>query len=90
MSATDLEIIRLYGRLLTKRQLEVLRIMAAHPDDDEGELVYERGRGYLGDDPVAPRTLTALLRACAISLDSLSGQVERYHINETGRALVAA
>jgi len=90
VSATDLEIIRLCGRLLSKRQLEVLRIMAAHPDDDEGELVYERGCAFLGDERVAPRTVTALLRACAISDTAWGGGIERYRINETGRALVAA
>ena len=79
------------GAALTPRQREVLAIMAAHPDDDAGELVYERGAGYLDDEPVAPRTVFALLRACAISLDSTSevGGIERYRINETGRGILA-
>ncbi len=77
---------------LTKRQREVLQVMAADADGDDGELVYERGEGgWLGLDRVAPRTVFALLRACAISLDGSYGQagVERYRINETGRQLIA-
>ena len=77
--------------MLTRRQLSVLVTMVAHPDDDEGELVYERGIGYLGDERIAPRTVFALLRAGAISLDSTStvGGVERYRINSTGRHYLA-
>ncbi len=79
---------------LTRRQAEVLRIMAADPDGDDGELVYERGEGWIGLDRVAPRTVFALLRACAISLDGGGtggdGCLERYRINETGRPLIGA
>ncbi len=76
--------------MLIRRQLEILEIMAYHEDDDKGELVYERGRGYLGDAPVAARTVFALLRLCAISLqtNSVVGGFERYRINETGRAIL--
>lgn len=75
--------------LLTRRQHEILCTMAAHPDDDEGELVYERGKGFLGDDPVAARTVFALLRLCAISLEGGEvGGFERYRINETGLGLL--
>jgi hypothetical protein len=75
---------------LTLRQREILETMARHPFDDEGELVYETGVGYLGDDRVSPRTVFALLRICAISLerDSKVGGFERYRINETGRSYV--
>ena len=74
---------------LTKRQREILAQMAAHSDDDDGELVYERGRGFLGNDPVAARTVFALLRLCAISLEGGEvGGFERYRINETGQALL--
>ena len=70
-----------------------MKIMAADPDGDDGELVYECGEGWLGLDRVAPRTVFALLRACAISLDiggvGGDGCLERYRINETGRALLA-
>jgi len=74
---------------LTKRQLELLAIMR---DADE-ELVYERGTGWVGDTRVSARTLFALLRACAISLDQYSAQpgegLERYTLNETGRNLLS-
>ena len=83
-----LALIAAYGAALTKRQREVLVTMAAHPDDDEGELVYERGAAFLGDERVAARPVNALLRACAIRADGEAGGVERYHINDTGRALV--
>jgi hypothetical protein len=71
---------------LTKRQLEVLTIMR----DEEEELVYERGTGYVGDSSVSGRTLFALLRCCAISAEvgSEPGGFERYTINETGRNLL--
>lgn len=76
--------------ILTKRQREILIQMRDHRDDDEGELVYERGVGYLGEEPVAARTIFALVRACAISIsqDSQVGGLERYTINETGIALI--
>ena len=81
-----------HARLLTPRQVEILTIMAAHPHDDEGELVYERGVAFLDLDRVAARTVFALLRLCAISNEDGDGKVggfERYRINETGRALLA-
>jgi len=73
--------------LLTKRQREILTILADHPDDDEGEIAYERGMAYLGDTRIAARTVFALIGLCAISLRSGNrsvGQCERYSINETG------
>lgn len=75
---------------LSKRQRQVLQVMADHRDEDAGELVYERGCGFLEDEPVAARTVFALLRLCAISLegDSRVGGLERYRINTTGLALL--
>ena len=70
---------------LTRRQLEVLRLMAQHRETEEGELIYQSGRGYVGDSPVSGRTVFQLLRACAISKDQFSDRAcERYHINGTG------
>ena len=73
---------------LTKRQLETLRVMR----DEEEELIYDHGVGYVGDTfVVGGRTVFALLRAMAISAESDSepGEgLERYHINDTGRALL--
>lgn len=74
-------------RLITKRQLEILRIMR----DDEEELVYYGGEAWLGNERVSSRSLFALLRVCAISLDTFSkvGAFERYHLNETGRSYIS-
>jgi hypothetical protein len=76
--------------MLTKRQIEALRIMYI----SEKELVYERGECYVGLEKFGSRTFFALLRACAVSHDSMSaeqgsGGMEIYTINETGRELLA-
>jgi hypothetical protein len=60
---------------------------------DEAELVYGGGlTAYLDHEHVAPRTVFALLRLCAISADQFGrrGQLERYTINGTGRQLLDA
>jgi hypothetical protein len=59
--------------------------------DEEEELVYERGQGFVGDSSVAPRTVFALLRLCALHAEhgSEPGGFERYSINETGTDLLA-
>ena len=71
---------------LTRRQLQILRMMR---DNDE-ELVYSKGQAYVDYEQVAPRTVFALLRAMAISMDQFSdvGKCERYTINETGLKLL--
>jgi hypothetical protein len=75
--------------IATKRQLEILKIMRDNKDNEDGELVYESGIGYVGLDRVSSRTVFALLRFCAISLDSVFGEkFERYHINESGEELL--
>jgi hypothetical protein len=75
--------------MLTKRQLEILKIMRDNADNEDGEIIYERGLGYIGLERIAPRTLFGLLRLAAISADSFqSGDVERYHINGTGKQLL--
>lgn len=73
---------------ITKRQLEILTVMRDRADDEFGELVYERGRGYVGFTTVAARTVFALLRLCAISACQCGTGIERYRINETGRHLL--
>ena len=89
----DLATIERFGRLLTRRQLEVLRLMRdreiADPGCDDAELVYERGQGFLDLDRVSGRTVFALIRACAIRREDMNGSFERYRINETGRGIVA-
>jgi hypothetical protein len=74
---------------LTKRQLEILRLMRDAGESEDGELCYEHGEGWLGSERVHRRTVFALLRACAISADQFNkGDMERYHINETGRQIL--
>ena len=87
-----LEEIHKRGRQLTKRQLEVLRIMSDNEHDPhEGIIVYERGDAYIGDTRIAARTVFALLRACAISELYDGGiHVEHYRINETGKNILKA
>jgi hypothetical protein len=76
---------------LSKRQLEVLRILRDNKDTEEGELVYERGIGYVGDSPVSAQTVFALLRLAALrpTDGSQIGCFERYTINSTGEKLLA-
>lgn len=73
--------------MLTKRQRGILQAMA---DDENCDIAYERGTAYVGDTRIAARTVFALMRMCAISLDGDSriGQFERYRINETGLQLL--
>lgn len=70
---------------LTKRQIAVLRKVKAG-----GDLVCERGCAYVGDERTSPRLIHALLRVCAVSMDSFSevGGFERYEINETGEEIL--
>jgi len=79
--------------VLTRRQHELLSILAEHRNCDhegcdKGELVYEKGIGYIDLEPVAARTVFTFLRLMVISLDGEVGAVERYHINETGEQLL--
>lgn len=70
---------------LTERQLHILRLMAGGED-----LVYEKGKGFVGDYEITERTLLALLQCCAISeqLGSVTGGFERYAINSTGKGIL--
>lgn len=77
---------------MTKRQAEILTLMAKGNDGDS-ELVYERGRGFVGYEAVAARTVFTFLRNMWIrGADGGSvkvGGVERYVISEEGRAALA-
>ena len=79
-----MELIKPQKGILTKRQIEILKIMHENENTDDGEIVYEKGIGYLGLERIASRTIFALLRVCCISLNQYSGSIERYHINGTG------
>jgi len=71
---------------LTWRQREILTRMR----DENEELVYESGIGYIGLERVGGSVVTALLRLVAISLDPFStvGEFERYTINSVGLELL--
>ena len=90
-----LRAIRAFQDALSRRQVEVLALMRdredADPGCDEAEMVREGRVVYLGDERVSVGTVYALLRACAVSLetDSRMGGVERYRINGTGREILA-
>ena len=77
-----------YGSSLTRRQLAILKMMR----DQDVELVYERGSGYVDLERLGGRTLHALLKACAISpeMGSEPGKYEIYTINSTGLDILKA
>ena len=68
---------------LTPRQIEVLRLVAA------GEsLAYERGSVWIGNRRTTSRTIDALLRVCAVSVDWSGMGCEYYKINGIGREIL--
>lgn len=79
---------------MTKRQLEILVLMRDHAGTDDGELVYEKGMGYLGLTRVSRRTVFALLAFAAVHANQFSNVsnsgLERYTINETGLNILKA
>ena len=93
MTAEDFADKLIEGARLTRRQAVILTKMRDAPEgSDESELVCDGGRTmWLDLDRVSKATLFALLRLCAISGDGLaaSNDIERYHINGTGRAILA-
>lgn len=79
-----MELIKPQKGILTKRQIEILQIMHYNKDTEDGEIVYDKGVGYIGLEKIAPRTIFALLRLCCISLDQIGCSMEYYRINGTG------
>lgn len=76
--------------VLTRRAREVLQQMAdTDAADDDAEIVCERGQCWLADDRIAPRTVRQLLMAVLVGCDGFGDRIERYHINEAGRRLLA-
>lgn len=73
-------------KALTRRQRQILTKMR---DEDE-ELVYSKGCGWVGYERVSKSVVFGLLRLMAIRMDQFSkvGECERYEINETGRQLL--
>ena len=70
---------------LTKRQIEVLRLLR-----DGKDLVREGLTVYVGDNRTNVLTVTRLLQTCAVKLEdgSVVGKFERYLINSTGREIL--
>lgn len=76
---------------LTRRQRQVLQFLADNEREEDGEIVYDSGEVWLGDDRLAHRTLTALIRMMALR-NPWPGPncLERWRINGTGRKILAA
>ena len=72
--------------MLTPRQIDVLRKVAAG-----GDLVQENGIAYIDEERTSPQIINALIRFCAIKMDSFSkvGDFERYTISSTGKDILA-
>lgn len=67
------------GKLLTRRQMQVLRECL------KDEIVESGGRGAVGDLVISSRTITALLGCCAIKEDSFG----YYCITDIGREILS-
>lgn len=78
-------IIALAVDVLTKRQIEVLKLLAKGKD-----LVREGRTAYIGLTITSAVTVNALLRVCAIRLEDGCevGRLERYQINGTGKKIL--
>jgi len=74
---------------MTKRQREILDIMAEHQDDEDGEIVQDGLLAYIGAIRISARSIWALIRLAAISEDEFRGGCRRYRINETGLRLLS-
>lgn len=72
--------------MLTKRQVQALRLLRDNYNTEDGEMVYERGECWIGLEKFSGRTLFALLKVMALHMESTStvGGFEVYTINETG------
>jgi hypothetical protein len=80
-SEIEEDIINTAVAMLTLRQIQILHKMSKGKD-----LVMEGTKAFCGYESTSPKTVLALLRACAISpeLGSEVGRYEQYAINETG------
>ena len=67
---------------LTRREAEVLAILAAFPEE---LLIYERGSAYMGLQAVGKNIVFSLIRKMLISEEEYAGGAEHYQINDTGR-----
>ena len=75
--------------MLTKRQREVLTIMRDKAGSEAGEIVYEKGEGYLGNRRISSKTIFSLIRLTALrACGDQNGGLERYRIGQTGIELL--
>ena len=71
---------------LTRREADVLAVLAAFPEEN---LIYERGSAYMGTTRISARVVFSLIRKILISLDSgMVEKVEYYRVNGTGLAVL--
>lgn len=77
--------IKLGVEYLTKRQIEIMRLM-----ESGKELVMESGSAFIGYNRTSQRSVIALLRYCAIKSEDGSkvGRFERYRLSGTGREIL--
>ena len=76
--------------MITRRELEVLRTMAAAEAEgrfEEAEIVTAGRECWLDVELISKKTVLGLLRCMALSVDSSGGATERYTINAAGRAI---
>lgn len=66
------------------------KLVEAEDDDLYGAEVVCEGRScYIGLDTVSKATVNELLRLCLLHSDTEHSSIERYSINEEGRAILA-
>lgn len=76
---------------ITRRQRQVLQYLADNEREEDGEIVYDSGQVWLGDDRLAHRTLTTLLQMMALRNPwPGANSLERWRINGTGKKILAA
>lgn len=76
--------------MITRRELEVLRTMAAAEAEgrfEEAEIVTAGRECWLDVELISQKTVIGLLRCMAVSVDSSGGATERYTINAAGRSI---
>ena len=87
---------------VSNRALEVLRLLAAEAerltrvsdpdvdDEEDGALVQDGNRAYIGLESVSVRTINQLVQQCLISEEDFGGEHSRYYrINESGQKVLA-
>lgn len=68
---------------LTKRQIEVLRLVASGQS-----LATEHGNAFIGNRRTSYRTIDPLLRVCAIKIESSERGCEYYKISSIGQQII--